>query len=279
MKMTKKIILAASALMALAFTGCDNSLSGLFQKKYGEKNVLSYTDATYESGMGKWTVDKTNETDGTIRAINLLTTDHTDIAAVATIAPSNTEQGVIGVIFNLEDIGDEKDEDGKKIGDILNFCVVGIQQDYYYISYFGNIRDSQLSENNFGAGTNVITDIEEAGEDPFEIEIIKYPESANFDKLEESGETQVVIDINEDEETGDYTVSLYGVEAWDADNHVLNDVNNLPYIKSRTINASEIGKDGPKQTRIGVYTNVYAESNLKASLEILDLTNNAIVVE
>lgn len=305
MKMTKKIILGAVAFFALAFTSCDNSFSSFFQTTYGEK-VIDYTDATYESGMGTWTVKNwKNEDAYTKRAIKLLSTKHSDIAAVATINSKDADgvelsgnQGVIGVIFNLEKVGeyDDVDEKGKtKKADILNFCVVGIRNGDYYVSFFGNIKEGELAENNFGAVKadgetyNTKDSYDKDETEPYEVVIREFPSSANFDKTDD-GDTLVVIDIDEvtdenDVDYGNYIINLYGKDAYDSDNHVINNVDNSPAIKTITVDAKKIGKvnkDGEpieRQGKIGVYANVYKESNFNASLEILDLTNNAIVVE
>lgn len=300
MKMTKKILLGAVAFFALAFTSCDNSLSSLFQKEYGEPKVIDYTDATYESGMGTWTVESwKNEDDYTKRAIKLLSTKHSDIAAVATInskdADGNAlfEEGVIGVIFNLEKVGtynvlDENNEPTKEKKDILNFCVVGIRNEDYYVSFFGNIKEGELAKENFGAA-KIKESYDKDETEPYEVEIVQAFESAKFEKTDD-GDTLVVIDIDEvadesDANYGNYIINLYGIEAYDSDNHVINNVDNISAIKTISVDAKKIGKvneDGEpveRQGRIGVYANVYAEKNFNGSLEILDLTNAANIVE
>lgn len=302
MKMTKKILLGAVAFFALAFTSCDNSLSSLFQKTYGEK-VIDYTDATYESGMGTWTVKNwKNEDDYTKRAIKLLTTKHTDIAAVATINSKDADgvelsgnQGVIGVIFNLEKVGeyDYVDEKGKtKKADILNFCVVGIRNGDYYVSFFGNIKEGDLAKENFGAIVapginNTKTSYDKAETEPYEVVIADFTK-VKFDETDD-GDTLVVIDIDEvtDEgnDYGNYIINLYGIEAYDSNNHVINNVDNISAIKTEKIDATIIGKVNEagepieRQARIGVYANVYEGKNFNGSLEILDLTNAANIVE
>ena len=300
MKMTKKILLGAVAFFALAFTSCDNSLSSLFQKEYGEPKVFDYTDATYESGMGTWTVDSwKNESEDIKRAIKLLMTKHSDIAAVATINSKDAEgneligkQGVIGVIFNLEKVGeynvlDENDEPTKEKKDILNFCVVGIRNGDYYVSFFGNIKEGELAKENFGAA-EIKESYDKAETEPYEVEIVKAFASAKFDETD--GDTLVVIDIDEvadesDADYGNYIINLYGKEAYDSNNHVINNVDNISAIKTIPVDAKKIGKVNEagepieRQGRIGVYANVYAGKNFNGSLEILDLTNAANIVE
>lgn len=316
MKMTKKILLGAVAFFALAFTSCDNSLSSLFQKEYGEPKVIDYTDATYESGMGTWTVNSwKNEDDHIKRAIKLLSTKHSDIAAVAKINSKDAdgveligEQGVIGVIFNLEKVGtynvlDENNEPTKEKKDILNFCVVGIRNGDYYVSFFGNIKEGELAETNFGAvkadgvTPNTKDSYDKAETEPYEVEIVEAFASAKFEKTDD-GDTLVVIDIDEvtdesDADFGNYIINLYGKEAYDSNNHVINKVDDIPAIKTITVDAKKIGKVNEagepieRQGRIGVYANVYAKGrnkadeacNLNGSLEILDLTNAANIVE
>lgn len=302
MKMTKKILLGAVAFFALAFTSCDNSLSSLFQKEYGEPKVIDYTDATYESGMGTWTVDSwKNEDDYTKRAIKLLSTKHSDIAAVATINSKDADgnaliedQGVIGVIFNLEKVGtynvkDENGEETKEKKDILNFCVVGIRNGDYYVSFFGNIKEGELANENFGAA-EIKKSYDKDETEPYEVELVKAFASAKFDKTDDD-DTLVVIDIDEvtDESDptkyGNYIINLYGIEAYDSNNHVINNLDNISYIRSIPVDAKKIGKVNEagepieRQARIGVYANVYPEKNFNGSLEILDLTNAANIVE
>lgn len=301
MKMTKKILLGAVAFFALAFTSCDNSLSSLFQKEYGEPKVIDYTDATYESGMGTWTVDSwKNEDDYTKRAIKLLSTKHSDIAAVATINSKDADgnaliedQGVIGVIFNLEKVGtynvkDENGEETKEKKDILNFCVVGIRNGDYYVSFFGNIKEGELANENFGAA-EIKESYDKDETEPYEVELVKAFASAKFDKTDDD-DTLVVIDIDEvaDESSADYgsyIINLYGKDAYDSNNHVINKVDDIPAIKTITVDAVTIGKVNEagepieRQGRIGVYANVYPEKNFNGSLEILDLKNAANIVE
>ena len=75
MKMTKKILFGAAALCAaVLFSGCNWSLTSALQKSIGT-DIFKYNDATYDSGLGTWTVDnKTNETEDYIRGGKLLLT-------------------------------------------------------------------------------------------------------------------------------------------------------------------------------------------------------------
>lgn len=299
MKLTKKILLAAVAVAAVMFAGCKNwSLTSAMQKSFGA-DMFKYNDATYDAGLGTWTIEgEVNESEEEYeRGVKLLLTKHSDIAGLVQIGTkenSSLDKGVLGIAFDVTQNKSDKDAINYKT---WNFGVIGLRNyngvPQYYVSYFANVSDAQMSALNFGAATPVkdaegnITGYKE----PFiqkdkvskkiltayEVEIKGF---TNLPKtLINDGVLTVAVDIDEDADTGDYLVKIYDQSAVDKNNSGIKADATILNGSGDKILASKIGKEGAAQAYVGVYANIYGGQTMDGSLEILDLTHQALPVE
>lgn len=301
MKMTKKILLAAVAVAAVMFAGCKNwSLTSALQKSFGE-DIFKYDDATYAAGLGTWTISGNkgvNESeDEYLRGIKLLLTRHSDMAGLIQIGSeevTSNEAGVLGIAFDVTQNKSDKNALNYKT---WNFGVVGLRnyggKAQYYVSYFANVSDDQMSALNFGAATPIVdaegnitgykkpfiqkSAVNKANLTPYEIVIKDF--TALPASLIKDGILTAAIDIDEDPETGDYLVKIYDQSAVDKNNSgIIADATILNGTGAK-VEASKIGKEGAAQAYVGVYANVYAGKTMEGSLEILDITHQALPVE
>lgn len=155
MKMTKSLLIGAVAFAAVLFAGCDMSTSGIFMREVGNKTIFHYTDATYDSVMGKWTVKKSNETENWLRGGHLLQTKHEDMEVITRVTTIE-KAGVAGIMFNAEETKD-RTEDGKKVS-YWDFGLAGVIRTGtttadLYVSYYANINEDEMGWYNFGAAT------------------------------------------------------------------------------------------------------------------------------
>lgn len=303
MKMTKKILIGAVAAVAMiaGFTGCNNwSLTSALQKTFGE-DIFKYDDSTYDAGLGKWTINDTytvedgdEDADPYKRGVKLLLTKHSDMSGIIKInnqTPTSTD-GVVGVAFDVtkHKVEEVVDEETKKV-EVWDFMLAGVRyyngKAQYYVSYFANIRPNQMSAYNFGAATadgkSTITKLEYDPEEttPYEIEFVKsYGTAQNLlssIKADEEGTVTLVVDAKE-EDDGSYKVRIYDSSAI-SDNKFAGINAGVDALQTIDVPAATIGKDGKSQAYVGVYAGVYQNKTLNATLEILELTNSAVVVE
>ena len=299
MKMTKKILLAAVAVAAVMFAGCKHwSLTSAMQKSFGA-DMFKYNDATYDAGLGTWTIDgEVNESEEEYeRGVKLLLTKHSDIAGLVQIGTKENpslDKGVLGIAFDVTQNKSDKDADNYKT---WNFGVIGLRNHkgvpQYYVSYFANVSDAQMSALNFGAATQVIdaegnitgykepfiqlNEVSKETLTAYEVEIKDFtdlPES-----LINDGVLTVAVDIDEDADTGDYLVKIYDQSAVDKNNSGIKANAKILNGAGDRILASKIGKEGAAQAYVGVYANIYGGQTMDGSLEILDLTHQALPVE
>ncbi len=298
MKMTKILVgaLAAVALVA-GLTGCNWSLTSALQKSFGE-DIFKYNDSTYDAGLGTWTVEQDNS-EGTdvIRGVKLLLTKHSDISGVVTIKnqDKNSWDGVCGIAF---DVNSTKDAEGNEI---YNFIIAGVRNvkgtSQYYISYFGNVTEDDMSKSNFGAiKDNKFVQYSSVAEAEADITAgtltgaYEVPLSTSDGSMKtlgialSDGVLQVAIDTKEDSD-GSYTVKFYDSSVYDADNHTVVWTKASPKA-TETISGTKINKTEAAQAKCGVYANVYAGADgeghtgkLNATLEILELTHEAVDAE
>ncbi len=302
MKMTKILVgaLAAVALVA-GLTGCNWSLTSALQKSFGE-DIFTYNDSTYDAGLGTWTVNKDNsEGVDVIRGVKLLLTKHSDISGIVTIKnqDKNSWDGVCGITF---DVNSTKDTEGNEV---YSFIIAGVRNykgtSQYYVSYFGNVAESDMSRSNFGAVTKETEGTDE--EVYIQYDTVAEAKAANITgayevplsnskghmkdlgiSLSDDGVLQVAIDTKENED-GSYTVNFYDSSVYDADNHTV-DWTKSALKKTETILGKTINKTTAEQAKCGVYANVYAGGDgkghtgkLNATLEILELTHEAVDAE
>ena len=282
MKLTKKILLAAVAVAAVMFAGCKNwSLTSAMQKSFGA-DMFKYNDATYDAGLGTWTIDgEVNESEEEYeRGVKLLLTKHSDIAGLVQIGTkknSSLDKGVLGIAFDVTQNKSDKDAINYKT---WNFGVIGLRNyngvPQYYVSYFANVSDAQMSALNFGAATKkdkVSKEILTA----YEVEIKGFTDLPK--PLINDDVLTVAVDIDEDADTGDYLVKIYDQSAVDKNNSGIKADAKILNGPGDKILASKIGKEGAAQAYVGVYANIYGDQTMDGSLEILDLTHQALPVE
>ena len=283
MKLTKKILLAAVAVAAVTFAGCDllsgnKSLSDAFQKKVDEKNILKYSD---NGAVSKWNIQGENKTTDFVRALQFLTTKHSDMAGLARF--DTADVGVIGVLFNASREKDELDEENDYI---YSFGVAAVGKSsgkpYVYVSYFANVKETDLGKDNFG-----VTDKKDAivptVKTPYEIvykKITYIDELANMTEETAEGDKNyaVVIDVDEAED-GAYTVNFYGKDVIGKNDTLKVTDATKPLVSAETMSAKSLGKTKAKQAQCGCYAMINKTGALNGSLSILDLTHEAIPVE
>lgn len=284
MKMTKKILFGAAALCAaVLFSGCNWSLTSALQKSIGT-DIFKYNDATYDSGLGTWTVDNyANETSDYIRGGKLLLTKHSDIAGLVKINNGYNSEAVgnLGLLFNVSQNKSDKTADNYGT---WNFCVIGIQaysatSVRYYVSYFANIAEADMGNNNFGAwneDTNSAITKSTFDADtltPYEIELKTWTTISN---LASDGTFSIVFDVDEDDD-GNYTVQPYKADTV-SDSHVFTAADASKIGETVSISATTLGKSSAAQAYVGAYGMIKAGQTLDGSIEVLDLTNQAILL-
>lgn len=289
MKMTKKILLAAVAVMAaFTFAGCDLlggklSLSDAFQKKVDENNILKYTD---NSAVSKWNIQGENKsTEDFVRALQFLQTKHSDMAGLARF--DQDDAGVIGVLFNASR---QKDEDDEENDYIYNFGVAAVGKSsvnpYVYVSYFANVKETDLTKDNFGVTDTDKKAIDPDVKTPYEIvylditQITSETKLANMRESTAEGDVNyaVVIDVDEAED-GAYTVNFYGKDVIGRNDTLKVTEETKPLVSAVTMSADSLGKTKAKQAQCGCYAMINKPGALNGSLSILDLTHEATPVE
>ena len=287
MKLTKKILLAAVAVMAaFTFAGCDllsgnKSLSDAFQKKVDEENILKYSD---NGAVSKWNIQGENKTTDFVRALQFLTTKHSDMAGLARF--DIRDAGVIGVLFNASREKDELDEENDYI---YSFGVAAVGRSsgkpYVYVSYFANVKETDLGKDNFGVTVKQGA-IDPNVKTPYEILYLDITNIEDPTKLanmtEETAEGDknyaVVIDVDEAED-GAYTVNFYGKDVIGKNDTLKVTDATKPLVSAVTMSAKSLGKTKAKQAQCGCYAMINKPGALNGSLSILDLTHEAIPVE
>ena len=299
MKLTKKILLAAVAVAAVMFAGCKNwSLTSAMQKSFGA-DMFKYNDVTYDAGLGTWKIEgEVNESEEEYeRGVKLLLTKHSDIAGLVQIGTkenSSLDKGVLGIAFDVTQNKSDKDAINYKT---WNFGVIGLRNyngvPQYYVSYFANVSDAQMSALNFGAATPVydaegnitgykkpFIQLEEVSKEKLTAHEVVIKNFTNLPKtLIKDGVLTVAVDIDEDADTGDYLVKIYDQSAVDKNNSGIKADATILNGSGDKILASKIGKEGAAQAYVGVYANIYGGQTMDGSLEILDLTHQALPVE
>ena len=282
MKTIKKILLGTAALALLTFVSCG--------KQLGDPSV------EIKGSTGKASIEHTNETDGTQRAMKIYNTKHydTNCAFVIENQESTSYDGQLGYTFCLD-----KNSDGS-----YNFATVGFRYDgragkkYVdtYISFFYNIKEDEFSSNNFG-----VVDVYGSGsgkKDPstFKVATVKgngtateYEVAVLPTKLTDCGinsDKQVIgaISITADA-NGGYAVAYFNESKLDITKDANKKITKI-LIKNgaaadKTINvpATVTGLTKRTQTQLGVYAGIYANSTLTGSWWASDLEGNPIPAE
>ncbi|MBP5568392.1 MAG: hypothetical protein J6X54_04140 [Treponema sp.] len=144
MKLTKKIIVAALAVVGLSFTACMKDIAGTGLIKNGSNGIDAYVDAE-------------NKTEDVIRDLKTARQQHSGGVYTIRQTVNGEGDGMLGVVFGLKE---------NKSKHTYDFWVIGtsIQKngsnmnEKGYISYFVNVKKEDFQEKNFGAwvmnGTN-----------------------------------------------------------------------------------------------------------------------------
>ena len=271
MKMTKKILLGAAALVAaLAFVGCGAGDDD--PNKMIKGNNSSYS------------IDYTNETDDTSRGYNTTAQKHAgalvkiSIADVSTDADPNKKLGgVMGIIFGLE--GNEEDKNAK------DFFVAGVRKNgTYYVSKYTGVVD--INANNFGAPTDAKqgkwSSDGENGEKEFAYVELK---SENKITLNSEDDYKSVYFYYVCTEEGTYEWKFLNVVSTEKTKGLTDtEFKNLVFDPSTvlaegTISREDTGYTGLEQRKLAVYANVYAQGTLVGNWDIVGTYKEAEIIE
>ncbi len=264
MKMTKKFVLvAAAAAMIFGMVGC----------------AIGDVKFTGNSGTGTkiYKVKQTNENDHNIRGIKPTgVLDRAQGTCVITMKnqSSSTDDGVCGFMtcYQKNKGMDATGNKAKNYG-TYNFLVVGIRclkgQPMYYISYYCNIDEKNLSTDNFGAGSNIKAKVDPDCTDPYEIEIVKYTPL-----------TRLAIDNKTKTLTA--AIKFTGKDTGDIDVEILKDVETFLAAATtsggercafQTVSKDIIGNsDKSAKGKLSVYANIYKKQTLDAEWGIYDVS-------
>lgn len=282
MKMTKKILLGAVAVMAIVLGGCklkedeDNAISG------GKLNYTNESQSQY------------------YRCFETRATKHYDAIATFEIKPNGDNDGVSGYMFGVTQNEDKT----------YNFGVVSLKIEKgdlkTYISWYNNVagKDKLKTPKDNFVDINGIA-IGEAGCSATEKQIL--PTSGTWETIKEdyctvgnTAKVVVVVDaMAEDAEhnnyvraeklpkDGGYKVRIYtadkldkkGLPQKDKDGHFKSSeaaiVEDIPV--TTTYNYDKAGKPKRMQKDIGYYFNVYKKQTLTSEIKFSDYRGEALV--
>lgn len=269
--------------MVFGFAGCkaDDSESAFSGKKVDFDNAY-VTVADDETVKNAKESDKGAEENKTYyyRAFKKLATKHYGSTCIITLTPQSETKydGVGGFVFDMTENDDET----------YNFIVAAVRYDPEskklgtYISKYTNalIKDNNFStESNFTDknGTKITTTAnDETG--AVEKELAKgdsstYHNFAASDFVVDSttGNLVVVVKVEQDKSTGNYTVSYYkSLEDSKTDTDV---------VKSFPINDSDTVESGYKQEKMAMYVNIYPGQHFVGDFAFKDTVGNDIPFE
>lgn len=158
-----------------------------------------------------------------------------------------------------------------------NFLLVGVRWEYnkadYYVSYYCNIKESEMNTNNFGAGTNTKTAYDPTATEPYEIELQTFKTLTNavLDNgtltvaIKFEGKTDGTIDVTllKDVVTNTQAATTSGGTQLDK------------YV----VQANSIGnQDRTQEGKLCVYANIYEQKTLNARWDIYDVSWKAAAV-
>ena len=271
MKMTKKILLGAAALVAaLAFVGCGA----------GDDDP----NKMIKGSLSSYSIDYTNETDDTSRGYNTTDNPHAgalvkiSIADVSTDADPNKKLGgVMGVIFGLE--GNEEDKKAK------DFFVAGVRKNgTYYVSKYTGVVD--IMANNFGAPTDAKEGEWSTSGDNGEKE---------FAYVELKGDNKITLNSEDDYKSVYfyYVCTAEGAYEWKFLNAVSTEKTEglldtefeglvfdpSTVLAEGTISKEDTGYNKLEKRKLAMYANVYAQGTLVGNWNIVGTYKEAEIVE
>lgn len=213
-----------------------------------------------------YTLDYTNETKEISRGYNTSNLKHAGALVKINFEKVGGTGGMMGFMFDYE-----------KTGDLSSFNIIGVRSDgVYYISRFENITTEGLQGNNFGATTTA----DAAKGEAKETEFVKF----NSTKLPNFTDKTAYLWIIQSEDGSDYKVYSLTKEVAekavvaDANNGVLKNESGEDIVLSGSLTSIPTGYKEQIQKRYGVYANVYAESSVLGTWEILGSYKAADVV-
>ncbi|MCR5400947.1 MAG: hypothetical protein K6E78_05055 [Treponema sp.] len=265
MKMTKKILLGAAALVAaLAFVGCG--------AKDDDTNLVDIT------GKGNsYAIDFTNETDAAMRGYKPTALKHAGGLVKITIDESSSDPstpvkagGVMGFIFDLKDNADNKDA--------KDFFIIGVRKGGYYVSKFTGVTNLQAynfgysnKEDNTKADGTVEKEYKEA------FQAITLPTDANGNPY-----VYVYAFGNND---GSFSWKILNASATEKVKSLSDkEFSNLDFtsdmiLAEGTIPAEDTGYDKQTQNKLAVYANVYAQGTLIGNWDFVGTYKEAEIDE
>ena len=282
MKLTK--ILAGAAALTLAsavmLTSCG-----------GEIGAIDWSSNS-STGTTVLTVNQSNNSDTNseentyIRGFKLMSFSHDTANCVIRIydQTSASNDGVAGFAWNVVE---GKNTEGTKT---YSFFLLGTKYQKgtpkFYLSYFANITEANLSADNFGASTKKTAYVTDDIDTAYEI-VLKDFTSISGLSLDDEGTMALCVSVkyndDADEEAstpGTQAVSLYTVgedaETTQSATFDLDKCTKLADIY--TITGANYGLTKFDQ-KMGAYANIYWDSTLHATWSYYDVTGNAIPLE
>lgn len=269
MKLSTKILMGGMALLMAStmFIGCP--------------------EVAGETGSIGEDLKLTNDsTTGYKRGYKSLKTKHTSASALITLGAMNgtndNGDGIIGFIYHIQDVSDDK---GTPTG-AKNFGLVGLGRNnkgqlMAYSSFFKNVAVDNTNinkEKNFTDPNGIVIGAEDCKATEYEGELKTYTEKSDITKpvtyrvdvVAGGNDTDGDGKVEDGEGDGSYKITISTVK---------DDNSADKKIVGYTIPASETGDKRATQYDLGIYTNAYKGQTLTGRLELVDLVNEAEVVE
>lgn len=269
MKLSTKILMGGMALLMAStmFIGCPEVAGET--GSIGEDLKLTNDSAT-----------------GYKRGYKSLKTKHTSASALITLGAMNgtnyNGDGIIGFIYHIQDVSDDKDTPtGAK-----NFGLVGLGRNkkgqlMAYSSFFRNVAVDNTNinkEKNFTDPNGIVIGAKDCKATEYEGELKTYTEKSDITKpvtyrvdvVAGGNDTDGDGKVEDGEGDGSYKITISTVK---------DDNSADKKIVDYTIPASETGDKRATQYDLGIYTNAYKGQTLTGRLELVDIVNEAEVAE
>lgn len=270
MKLSTKILMGGMALLMAStmFIGCP--------------------EVAGETGSIGEDLELTNDsTTGYKRGYKSLKTKHTSASALITLGAMNgtyeSGDGIIGFIYHIQDVSDDK---GTPTG-AKNFGLVGLGRNkkgqlMAYSSFFKNVAVDNTNinkEKNFTDPNGIVIGAKDCKATEYEGEPKTYteyksditkPVTYRVDVVAGGPDTNGDGKVKDGEGDGSYIITVSTVK---------DDNSADKKIVGYTIPAKETGDTKATQYDLGIYTNAYKGQTLTGRLELVDIVNEAEVVE
>lgn len=270
MKLSTKILMGGMALLMAStmFIGCPEVAGET--GSIGEDLKLTNDSAT-----------------GYKRGYKSLKTKHTSASALITLGAMNgtndNGDGIIGFIYHIQDVSDDK---GTPTG-AKNFGLVGLGRNkkgqlMAYSSFFRNVAVDNTNinkEKNFTDPNGIVIGAKDCKATEYKGELKTYteyksditkPVTYRVDVVAGGNDTDGDGKVEDGEGDGSYKITISTVK---------DDNSADKKIVGYTIPAKETGDTKATQYDLGIYTNAYKGQTLTGRLELVDIVNEAEVVE